>query len=222
MICDTSAGIEPQFALVYRKSVSVGDFYYVDQEFEKELKRRDIYNEEILRKIAENGGSIQDIEEIPEDMKEVFVVASDIHWVDHILAQAVIQRWITNSISKTINMPSVVGWKEVRGAIVLAHELGCKGITIYRDRSLSMQVYITQSSKAKEPKISEYAKEWVWNNRHNTLISRYVIPYIFNVVKGEDIEDSNVEFEKCPLCGNVLVHAEGCIKCINCGWTACI
>ena len=161
MIADTSSGIEPIFALVYKKSVTVGEFYYVDPVFEAELKRRGLYTDEILQRISDNYGSVQGLEEIPEDVQKIFVTAMDIHWFDHLLAQASIQLWLTDSASKTINMPNDATVEDVKAAYLLAHALGCKGVTVYRDGSLSIQVYNVEGEKRKHisAKPSEYAKK---------------------------------------------------------------
>ena len=160
MIADTSSGIEPIFALVYKKSVTVGEFYYVDPVFEAELKKRGLYTDELLQRISDNYGSVQGLEEIPEDMQRIFVTAMDIHWLDHLLAQASIQLWLTDSASKTINMPNDATVEDVKAAYLLAHALGCKGVTVYRDGSLSVQVYSVEGEKKKRvpAKPSEYAK----------------------------------------------------------------
>ncbi len=161
MISDTSSGIEPIFALVYKKSVTVGEFYYVDPVFEAELKKRGLYSDELLKKISDNYGSIQGLDEIPEEMQRVFVTSLDIHWLDHILAQANIQLWLTDSASKTINMPNDATVEDVKAAYILAYKLGCKGVTVYRDGSLSVQVYSVEGEKKQrvKPKPSEYAVE---------------------------------------------------------------
>ena len=161
MISDTSSGIEPIFALVYKKSVTVGEFYYVDPIFEAELKKRGLYSDELLKKISDNYGSVQGLEEIPEDMQRVFVTSLDIHWLDHILAQANIQLWLTDSASKTINMPNDATVEDVKAAYILAYKLGCKGVTVYRDGSLSVQVYSVEGEKKQRVKAkpSEYAVE---------------------------------------------------------------
>ena len=161
MIADTSSGIEPIFALVYKKSVTGGEFYYVDPVFEAELKKRGLWSDEILRKISDNYGSVQGLEEIPEDMQRVFVTSMDIHWLDHILAQANIQLWLTDSASKTINMPNDATVEDVKAAYLLAYKLGCKGITVYRDGSLSVQVYSVEGEKKQrvKAKSSAYAVE---------------------------------------------------------------
>ncbi|NJE11131.1 adenosylcobalamin-dependent ribonucleoside-diphosphate reductase [Thermococcus sp. MAR1] len=161
MIADTSSGIEPIFALVYKKSVTVGEFYYVDPVFEAELKKRGLYSDEILKKISDNYGSVQGLEEISEEVQRVFVTSMDIHWLDHILAQANIQLWLTDSASKTINMPNDATVEDVKAAYLLAYKLGCKGITVYRDGSLSVQVYSVEGEKKQRVKAkpSDYAVE---------------------------------------------------------------
>ncbi|WP_297476049.1 adenosylcobalamin-dependent ribonucleoside-diphosphate reductase [Thermococcus sp.] len=161
MISDTSSGIEPIFALVYKKSVTVGEFYYVDPVFESELKRLGLYSDELLRKISDNYGSIQGLEGIPEELQRVFVTSMDVHWLDHILAQANIQLWLTDSASKTINMPNDATVEDVKAAYLLAYKLGCKGVTVYRDGSLSVQVYSVEGEKRQRVKAkpSKYAVE---------------------------------------------------------------
>jgi len=133
MIADTSNGIEPMFALVYEKKVSAGSFFYVDNVFEGKLKEFGLYDDELLKKISENYGSIQGLDGVPKKLQDVFVTSMDIHWLDHLVAQAVLQRAITDSISKTINMPNDVGVEDVKQAYLIAHEVGCKGVTVYRD-----------------------------------------------------------------------------------------
>ena len=140
MISDTTSGIEPTFALAYEKRVTVGDFVYANEILEKKLKERGIYSNKLLKKIAKNGGSLQGIDEIPQDLKEIFVTSMDMHWLDHVVAQSEMQKWVTDSISKTINMPSNVEAEDVMYSYLISHQLGCKGITVYRDGSKSNQV----------------------------------------------------------------------------------
>ena len=78
--------------------------------------------------------------EIPEWMQKVFATAIDVHWTDHVLAQAVWQKWISNAIAKTINMPGDVTAEDVKCSYLLSHELGLKGVTVYRDGSRHEQV----------------------------------------------------------------------------------
>ncbi|NJE77299.1 adenosylcobalamin-dependent ribonucleoside-diphosphate reductase [Thermococcus sp. ES12] len=198
MIADTSSGIEPIFALVYKKSVTVGEFYYVDPVFEAELKKRGLWSDEILRKISDNYGSIQGLEEIPEDMQRVFVTSMDIHWLDHILAQANIQLWLTDSASKTINMPNDATVEDVKAAYLLAYKLGCKGITVYRDGSLSVQVYSVEGEKKQRVKAkpSEYAVEKLKAVvEAEPWLSKFInVEAILNGTNGKEKTESGLSF----------------------------
>ena len=140
MIAGCSNGIEPCYSLVYEKTVAVGKFYYVNQIFAEELKRRGLYTDALIKRIADNKGSIQGMEELPEDMRNVFVTAMDLPWKAHIEVQAVWQRHMGNAISKTINMPESATVDDVKEAYILAHKKGLKGITVYRDNSRHEQV----------------------------------------------------------------------------------
>ncbi|HEX6067868.1 MAG TPA: adenosylcobalamin-dependent ribonucleoside-diphosphate reductase, partial [Nitrososphaera sp.] len=120
MIADTANGVEPVFALVYEKRVTVGRFFYTDKVFENVLKENGLYSDEILTKVANNYGSVRGIPEIPDWMQKTFVTAIDIHWMDHIMAQGVWQKWISNAIAKTINMPGDVTAEDVKCSYLLS------------------------------------------------------------------------------------------------------
>lgn len=135
-----SSGIEPLFAISYYRMVMDQDkLIEVDPVFEEVARERGFYSRELMAKIAEEG-CIQKIGEIPEDVKRVFVVAHDITPEWHIRMQAAFQKYTDNATSKTINMPCEAGPQDVAQAYLLAYQLGCKGITIYRDRSRQEQV----------------------------------------------------------------------------------
>jgi ribonucleoside-diphosphate reductase alpha chain len=140
MIAECSNGIEPNFALVFKKSVAVGDFYFTNELLKKELDKLGLLNDDNLGKIANNGGSLKGLDFIPHNLKTIFITAMDIDFKDHIRTQSVWQKWIGNSISKTINMPENATKQDVLDAYILAHELGCKGLTVYRDKSRENQV----------------------------------------------------------------------------------
>jgi ribonucleoside-diphosphate reductase alpha chain len=140
MIADCSNGIEPAFALVYEKRVSVGRFFYTNDILKDRMMAAGQYSERLLGEIAERGGSLQNMAEVPDSVKRVFVTAMDISWRDHVKAQAAWQMWIANAISKTINMPEGATAKDVKDAYVMAHELGLKGVTVFRDHSRQEQV----------------------------------------------------------------------------------
>jgi ribonucleoside-diphosphate reductase alpha chain len=242
MIADTSNGIEPIFSLVYEKNVTVGSFYYVDKVFEKKLKELGIYSEELLKKIAENYGSVQGIEEIPKEIQDVFVTSMDVHWLDHVVAQANLQLAITDSISKTINMPNDVTVEDIKQAYLIAHEMGCKGTTVYRDGSKTSQVLSVTSEKKKlnvKPKPSDYATEWLnrileekqWikefisigKKEEEIKVKPPIVSSLEKVEKEEHKSAEKPEIEKCPVCGSTnIVYEAGCVVCKDCGWSECL
>ena len=147
MIAGCSSGIEPIYALIYKKDVTVGDFEFVNPQLEKE----DCMTPEILAKVRENKGSVRGVQGLPENMYEIYATAMDIHWADHIHVQSIWQKWISNSISKTINMPSNSTIQDVKNAYEFAHGAGCKGITIYRDGSRETQVLSSIGDSSASP-----------------------------------------------------------------------
>lgn len=135
-----SSGIEPLFAICYHRNVmDQTKLVEVDNVFEAIAKERGFYSPELMQKIADQG-SIQQIDEIPEDVKRVFVTAHDIKPEWHIKMQAVFQQYTDNAVSKTINFSHAATEDDVRQAYLLAYQLGCKGITVYRDGSREDQV----------------------------------------------------------------------------------
>ncbi len=148
MILDTSSGIEPQFSLVYVKNVMDGEkLLYVNEWFSQALEKEGIYSQELLEKVAE-AGSVAEIEEIPPHIREVFQTAHDISPEWHIRTQAAFQKYTDNAVSKTINFPSSATVEDIRIAYELAHQLGCKGITVYRDGSRENQVLSSGATKS--------------------------------------------------------------------------
>jgi ribonucleoside-diphosphate reductase alpha chain len=230
MIADCSNGMEPAFALVFEKRVTVGRFFYTNKIVEEVLKENGLYTDEILAKIADNYGSLKGIPEIPEWMQKVFVTAMDIHWADHLMAQAVWQDWIGNAIAKTINMPYDVTAEDVKSAYLLAHELGLKGITVYRDGSRHKQVLHMTSENAEKTfdvTPSEYITNYVTTNITNTYIKSQVNSALALKVHDEEIPSESYQTEQvsedrlCPTCKNNLVFVEGCSICIECGYSGC-
>jgi len=149
VIAGCSQGCEPLFAISYIRNVqeTIGsNLIYVDPEFEAKAIMSGIYNEELMRKIA-NSSSIQNIKEIPEDIKRVFVTAHDISPDWHVKMQAAFQKYTDNAVSKTINFPNHATPQDIENAYWLAYQLKCKGLTVYRDGSRKYQILTTKTAK---------------------------------------------------------------------------
>jgi len=229
MIADCSNGMEPTFALVFEKRVTVGRFFYTNKIFEQVLKDNGMYSEEILAKIADNYGSLKGIPEIPEWMQKIFVTAMDIHWADHLMAQSVWQIWIGNAIAKTINMPHDVSSDDVKAAYLLAHEMALKGITVYRDGSRHQQVLHMTSENAEktfEVRPSNFVTDFITQNIKNSYIRTQVdnalrLKTPEETPKQSSVKEETKEESLCPTCKNNLVFVEGCSICIECGFSGC-
>ena len=140
IIAGTSSGIEPIFALAFMRHVLEGkELLEVNPYFEALSKQEGFYSEELMRKIA-HSGNIQNLKEVPENIRKLFVTAHDITPEDHIRMQAAFQKYTDNAVSKTVNFPHEATVDDVAKVYKLAYELGCKGVTIYRDRSRTKQV----------------------------------------------------------------------------------
>jgi ribonucleoside-diphosphate reductase alpha chain len=140
IIAGCSSGIEPLFALSFVRSVMDSDkLLEVNPRFEKVAKERGFYSRDLMDAIAKKG-SIRDFPEIPPDVKETFVTAHDVSPEWHVRMQAAFQKYTDNAVSKTVNLPSGAAVEDVKKVYDLAYELGCKGVTIYRDGSKENQV----------------------------------------------------------------------------------
>jgi len=140
IIAGTSSGIEPIYALAFIRHVLDGkELLEVNPFFEALARQEGFYSEDLMKKIAQNG-NLQNLREVPERMKKLFVTAHDISPEDHIRMQAAFQKYTDNAVSKTVNFPHEATVDDVAKVYQLAYELGCKGVTIYRDRSREKQV----------------------------------------------------------------------------------
>lgn len=149
MIANCSPGIEPLFSVVYKKNVLEG-YLMVNPIFEKELKDRGLWSEELLDDIS-SSMSIQNCKYLPRDIKEIYKTAHDISPEWHIKMQAAFQKHVDSGISKTINLPSYATVEDVKKAYLLAYKLGCKGVTVYRDGSRLGQPVTQAKQKSIEP-----------------------------------------------------------------------
>ena len=133
VIAGCSGGIEPAFALAFSRNVLDGSTLpEVNAVFEKTAREEGFYTEALMREVAEVG-SVQGMKQVPEHWRRVFVTAHDIAPEWHVRMQAAFQEHCDASISKTINLKNSATQQDVRNALILAHKLGCKGVTVYRD-----------------------------------------------------------------------------------------
>jgi ribonucleoside-diphosphate reductase alpha chain len=139
MIADVSGGIEPNFALAYRRTMADGrELLSINKAFEEAMREAEI-PEDAVRVIVARG-TITEEDPVPDELRRVFVTSQQIAPDWHIRIQAAFQRHVDGGISKTINFPSGASTKEIGDGMFAAWKDGCKGITVYRDGSLPSQV----------------------------------------------------------------------------------
>ncbi|MBD3280737.1 adenosylcobalamin-dependent ribonucleoside-diphosphate reductase, partial [Candidatus Dojkabacteria bacterium] len=201
VIFGTSFSIEPFFAMAFYQNVLGGvRIKNVNDKLEKKLKEEGVMVDNLFERIFENHGSVQNIEEIPAKIKKLFLTAHEIDWKDHLKIQAAWQKHIDNAITKTINMPSSATVDDVQKAYMMAWDMDCKGITIYRDQSKQDQVIEFGDQKKGDKKVTKWGKKGTAGEKS----MRELKP-------GDD----------CPKCSSRLVSSEGCIKCLSCNFSLC-
>ena len=205
MIAGCSNGVEPFYSMAYIKKVSVGTFEYTNDILAGKLNAAGLNLKKIMAEAVENGGSIQTLSGVPQQIKDSCRTAMDIHWADHVIAQAVCQDWIGNAISKTINMPGSARIQDVKAAYVLAHGVGTKGITVYRDGSRATQVLTGGNGSVTEPTVAclRLAKERLLPG------DMHFVSHLFGTT------------DKTCECGGTMECSGGCHTCRNCGLSLC-
>lgn len=148
IIAGSSSGIEPLYALAYRRNVLDGaELTEVNPAFRRLASQRGFASDEMFAGVAEHGG-VRGRSDVPDDVQRAFPTAHEIDVETHVRMQAVFQRRVHAAVSKTINLHKTATPAEVKAAYELAYELGCKGITVYRDTSREGQVLVTGARSA--------------------------------------------------------------------------
>jgi ribonucleoside-diphosphate reductase alpha chain len=168
IIAGCSSGIEPLFALCFTRNVMDDDkLMEVNPVFKETMEREGKAGETLFNEVLETG-SIQAISSVPDKIKHIFITAHDVTPEDHVRIQAAFQKFTNNAVSKTVNFPSDATEEDVRQVYMLAWELGCKGVTIYRDGSREGQV-LTQG---KEPYMEAEEEDRIKRQRPPVLTGR--------------------------------------------------
>ena len=142
ILAGTSSGIEPLFAISFvRHVLEGGRLLEVSPIFEKIAQDRHIYSPELKTELARKG-SLQQISEVPQDLKDLFVTALDIPPEQHVRIQAAFQKYTDNAVSKTVNLPNRARVGDVLDVYNMAYDLGCKGVTVFRYGSRSQVLYL--------------------------------------------------------------------------------
>lgn len=140
IIAGCSSGIEPLFAVAFMRHVLEGErLFELNPLFERIAKDRGFYTGELLEKIV-RAGSVKEFEEIPEDVRSIFVTAHEVSPEWHVRMQAAFQKYTENAVSKTVNLPNKATTRDVEKVFRLAYDLKCKGVTVYRYGSKGSQV----------------------------------------------------------------------------------
>jgi ribonucleoside-diphosphate reductase alpha chain len=148
MLFDVSSGVEPYFALAYRRGNCLAGKMtpFVNKHLTIALKEVGCFNEAIMDQILMTG-TLQNVEGIPPEIKRIFVTSLDITAEEHILMQNVIQKYCCNAISKTVNFPKTATRAMIRAGFIEGWKMKCKGLTVYRNGSREIQVLETNAKE---------------------------------------------------------------------------
>lgn len=179
-----SNGVEPIFQVSYtRKTESIHSedrYYKVYTEIVKDLMdKMEIFEE--------------------EDLPDYVITTSTLNYKNRIEVQSAWQQYIDASISSTVNVPYEFTIEEVEKLYLYAHEMGLKGITIYRDGCARGGILITDNKKSNVDKIAELQEE-------------------INNIAAEELKENP---DVCPICGGKMIHSGGCAECMDCGYSPC-
>jgi len=189
IIAGSSSGIEPLFAISYIRTVMDNTkMVEINPFFEKEAKERGFYSEQLMEKIAQKGSG-QEFDQIPTDIKKIYVTSHDIAYEWHVRHQAAFQKHTDNAVSKTINLPNQATVEDVENAYKVAYQLGCKGVTIYRDGSREAQVLSTRKEKKEDGKIAPQDRPTTLSGITDKIKTGYGNLYVtINTLDGKPFE----------------------------------
>jgi ribonucleoside-diphosphate reductase alpha chain len=155
ILAGCSSGIEPIFALALERHVLDGArLFEIHPVFEEIARQRGFWSRALIERVA-SAPSLAKVKAVPKDVADLFVTAHQIAPKRHVEVQAAFQKHVDNAVSKTVNLPFEATPQDVDEVYRMAYAMGCKGITVFRDRSRSKQVLVRATEPGKEPEPSE-------------------------------------------------------------------
>jgi len=160
MIAGCASGIEPLFALAWRKQniLDGQTLFYVNEQFKEDAQEYGFYSEELMTFLVE-GGLLKDRPEVPNWVKDIYITAPEITPEAHVLMQAAFQQHVDSGISKTINFSSEATVEDVGEAYLSAWRTECKGITVYRNGSRKKEVLVNGHRENKQSSLFNLVAE---------------------------------------------------------------
>jgi ribonucleoside-diphosphate reductase alpha chain len=213
MIADCSSGIEPYFALEYTKNVvDKKGLKYTNRYYEEAKKAMERWQDGLDGKDGNNLSTLNTLNH-STILSSIFRTSHQISPDWHVRMQAAFQKYTDNAVSKTINFPADATVSDIEKAYMLAWELGCKGITVYRDGSREGQILEINEQKAESRK--QKAEIQIQSQMKITPLSQRAYQVERRKIT-EDLADGH-----CPECGSLMEESEGCSLCRNCGFSKC-
>lgn len=152
IIADCSSGIEPLYALAYTRKAVEEELLVINPYLKEIAEKEGFYSEKLMKEVAETG-TVQNNERVPETIQRIFKTALEIPYEWHVKMQAAFQKYTDNAVSKTINLPNSATQGDIKNAFLIAHKLGCKGITVYRDGSRLKQILQRGKKPRERPQV---------------------------------------------------------------------
>ena len=222
MLADTSSGIEPTFALVWRKQniLEGQEFFYANKYFKSTAKDSGFYSEDLMEYVAD-GGSIQDRDDVPQWAKDVFVTSADIPGEAHVSMQAAFQEYCDSGISKTINFPNDATVENIATVYLEAWRTECKGITVYRSGSRDKEVLVSKANEEAKIESMDFSQLAMIPSMASGGDNEFKLQALYSD-SPSDLKWLGLSGSEENCCDDpFIVEESGCSTCKSCGWSKC-
>lgn len=159
VITGSSQGIEPLYAIVYKRTTPQFTLFEPNKIFKKIAQEKGFYSESLLKEIFGRNGTIKEFDSIPKEVRDLFITAYELNPEEHVKIQAAFQKHVDNAVSKTINFPESAKVEDVKNSFILAYKNNCKGVTVYRNNSSEEQVLTTGKKTSNRSLVSMIVEE---------------------------------------------------------------